>query len=114
MVGLMGGAIHPDVIDDARLLVTELLSNSFRHPATAPREIVVDLCAGPDGLRAEVSDGGSGFSVPAWPSNTWIGSGRGLLKVESLADRWGVDIDHETTVWFEIDYPPDQELESGN
>jgi hypothetical protein len=30
-------------------------------------------------------------------------SGRGLLILDGLADRWGVDVDGDTkTVWFEL------------
>jgi anti-sigma regulatory factor (Ser/Thr protein kinase) len=52
----------------------------------------------------EVTDRGKGFDpelVPP-PRRSGIG-GWGLYLVDRLADRWGVDGDRATRVWFEID-----------
>ena len=56
-------------------------------------------------LRVEVHDPGGGF-VPSAPSpDPARPSGWGLYLVAELADRWGVDSDERTRVWFELDRP---------
>ena len=63
--------------------------------------LVVELAD--DALRVEVHDPGGGF-VPTAPSpDPARPSGWGLYLVAELADRWGVDSDHRTLVWFELD-----------
>ena len=100
------------VIDDAVLILSELLSNSCRHarpldgcddgPAGTHCGIRAAWMIGDDGLLAvEVTDGGGPTRPrPASPSLTAHG-GRGLGIVGSLALRWGVrdDAPGEVTVW---------------
>ena len=84
--------------DDARLLVSELVTNSVQHGGG--ERIVVDIDGKlPDVLRCEVIDDGHGF-VPRPRADQAIG-GWGLDLVEQIADRWGV---HEgsTHVWFQL------------
>ena len=64
-------------------------------------ELVVELAD--HKLRVEVHDPGGGF-VPSSPSpDPARPSGWGLYLVAELADRWGVDSEEETLVWFELD-----------
>lgn len=114
------GAPSP-VIEDAVLILSELLSNSYRHarpieslafgagPGTAASEdgggkpgIRAAWYLGDDGLLTlEVTDGGGPTRpVPASPSLTARG-GRGLGIVGSLSLDWGVrdDAPGEVTVW---------------
>lgn len=105
------------VVDDAVLILSELLSNSYRHarplcdgPDERPDE--ADDAADPCGIRAawrigddgllsvEVTDGGGPTRpLPASPSLTARG-GRGLGIVSNLSLRWGVrDGPGEVTVW---------------
>jgi anti-sigma regulatory factor (Ser/Thr protein kinase) len=102
----------PDpVIDDAVLIISELLSNSCRHarpiecrgPVKDGEDggIRAGWRIGPDGvLVVEVTDGGGPTRpLPASPSLTAHG-GRGLGIVGSLSSRWGVrDSPGEVTVW---------------
>ncbi|MCW2873974.1 MAG: putative regulatory protein [Streptomyces oryziradicis] len=117
--------IADPVIDDAVLIVSELLSNSCRHARPLPKDRdgsgrydVEDSAEGGDeeadgGIRAvwridpngllaiEVTDGGGPTRPsPASPSLTARG-GRGLGIVRSLALHWGVRDDQsgEVTVW---------------
>jgi anti-sigma regulatory factor (Ser/Thr protein kinase) len=89
---------------DVRLLVSELVTNAVRHANLADGDVIVlviDLAA--EGLRVEVHDPGGGF-VPSAPSpDPARPSGWGLYLVAELADRWGVDSDESTLVWFELD-----------
>jgi anti-sigma regulatory factor (Ser/Thr protein kinase) len=94
------GELDPPVFDEARLLVTELVSNSVRHGAGDCVRVIVDL-RGPRRLRCEVIDQGSGFLPLARPVGSQEDGGWGLLLVESLSESWGVR-EGSTHVWFEL------------
>jgi anti-sigma regulatory factor (Ser/Thr protein kinase) len=89
---------------DVRLLVSELVTNAVRHANLGGSDVidlVIDLAD--HTLRVEVHDPGGGF-VPTAPSpDPARPSGWGLYLVAELADRWGVDSDQTTLVWFELD-----------
>lgn len=102
--GVSGLREHPRELFNARLLVTELVSNSIRHAGLAAADVIsIDVAVQSGRLRVEVTDQGPGFEAPNLaepPSGT---SGRGLFLVDALADVWGVSREHSaTTVWFEI------------
>jgi anti-sigma regulatory factor (Ser/Thr protein kinase) len=105
---LDAGAAH-----DARLLVSELITNSVRHAgATAADAIGIDAELSPDGLRVQVADHGPGFSAtPALPPPEQT-FGRGLFVVDHLADRWGME-DEGRRIWFELDHRPEQAPDDG-
>jgi serine/threonine-protein kinase RsbW len=89
---------------DVQLLVSELVTNAVRHANLDHGDViglVVELAD--HKLRVEVHDPGGGF-VPTAPSpDPARPSGWGLYLVAELADRWGVDSDERTLVWFELD-----------
>jgi anti-sigma regulatory factor (Ser/Thr protein kinase) len=93
-------------VRDVRLLVSELVTNAVRHADLRAGDmirLVVDLAD--HALRVEVHDPGGGF-VPSAPSPDPLRpSGWGLFLVAELADRWGVDSEDATLVWFELDRP---------
>jgi len=103
MDGLTGLASQT-TLEDARLLVSELVTNSIRHGDLSTGDDI-SLQADVDGgtLHVEVEDPGVGFEM-----RPWIGervdrdSGWGLYLVGRLADRWGVSADGSTLVWFDI------------
>jgi anti-sigma regulatory factor (Ser/Thr protein kinase) len=99
------GAVKDDLLDDLRLLVSEVVTNSVRHAHLGPGESVgLHVVAEPELVRAEIVDAGDGFEPPAHGPAAGAGSGWGLFLVERVADRWGVDrLDGHTRVWFEID-----------
>jgi anti-sigma regulatory factor (Ser/Thr protein kinase) len=91
---------------DVRLLVSELVTNAVRHANLDDHEVirlVVDLADSV--LRVEVHDPGGGFVPTAPAPDPARPSGWGLYLVAELADRWGVDSDDSTLVWFELDRP---------
>ena len=99
-------AIPDGRMRDVRLLISELVTNAVRHAdldAGDAIDLVIDVAD--QMLRVEVHDPGGGF-VPSTPSpDPARPSGWGLYLVAELADRWGVDSDDRTRVWFELDRP---------
>ena len=96
--------VSDDRLDEIRLLVSELVTNSVRHAGMRPEEwIGLHVKVVPDSVRVEVADGGSGFETGQPLPSMYQDSGWGLYLVEQIADRWGVDHDPGTRVWFEID-----------
>ncbi|MEO1062400.1 MAG: ATP-binding protein [Actinomycetota bacterium] len=73
----------------AELVATELVSNAVRHGGP-PIELRVEADVSAGSLRIAVSDGGGGEPAIGAPSATTPG-GRGLLLVDAMSDRWGVE-----------------------
>jgi serine/threonine-protein kinase RsbW len=78
-----------DVVEDARVVVSELVANSVRHARPLPDgQIVVSWSLEPRGLRLEVTDGGAGTrprNINASPSAL---AGRGMAIVGVLTNDW--------------------------
>lgn len=92
------------LLDDIRLLVSELVTNSVRHADGAPGGVVgLAVKVDPARLRVEVSDPGSGFEPKPRYDGQSAESGWGLYLVDTISDRWGVAHSGGTNVWFEID-----------
>jgi anti-sigma regulatory factor (Ser/Thr protein kinase) len=94
------------VMDDALLLTSELVTNAVRHAGHAVEDPVeLTVTVDPDILRVSVRDRGPGFDpreLRARPDD----GGWGLDLVERLSSRWGVDRHPDASeVWFEIDLP---------
>ena len=87
-------------LDDAKLLVSELVTNAVAR-ALSPVELRVTEYG--SAVRVEVHDRSERLPVPT-PAPLDAESGRGLTIVERLADRWGTDRVPETgkSVWFEL------------
>jgi anti-sigma regulatory factor (Ser/Thr protein kinase) len=98
------GRLDGGILEDIRLLVSELVTNSVRHSGADPAARVdLQVTARPRAVRVEVTDSGAGFQPRARTRDQDKGSGWGLHLVERIADRWGVDRQRRTRVWFEID-----------
>jgi signal transduction histidine kinase len=87
-------------LESARLLVTELVSNSVRHGQGETVRVIFDRTA-PDRLRCEVVDDGNGFLPIAQNAGPEDDGGWGLQLVEQLSCDWGVR-EGSTHVWFEL------------
>ncbi|GAA3042194.1 hypothetical protein GCM10020000_21420 [Streptomyces olivoverticillatus] len=98
----------PDVIDDAVVLTSELVTNAVVHAGTAADVSCVRTDAG---VRIEVSDRYPERELPLQASGRQLGGldregGRGLLLCGALAARWGVEYSAaRKTVWFRLDLP---------
>jgi anti-sigma regulatory factor (Ser/Thr protein kinase) len=58
-----------------------------------------------DDVRVEVIDHGEGFVPSPRAGDVQDPGGFGLFLVGRLADRWGVEADDTTCVWFELGRP---------
>jgi len=94
----------PHDLDDAALLVSELVSNVVDHAATEA-VLTLELNQAGDWLRISVADGAAVRPVVRELSQDRP-RGRGLQLVEAIADRWGAE-DHQggKRVWFELTPP---------
>ena len=99
---VLADRVDSDVLAELRLVVSELVTNAVRHgPADADDvELVVSL--GGDVARIEVADGGSGFEPPAGGPAPESPGGWGLVVVDRLASRWGIEGGRSTRVWAEV------------
>ncbi|SOD71061.1 anti-sigma regulatory factor (Ser/Thr protein kinase) [Jatrophihabitans sp. GAS493] len=97
-------SLAPEIIDDAELVLGELLVNSIRHarPLDSGRiEVAWDLRD--DAVVLRVTDGGGAETPHVRETGTFESGGRGLRIVQALADRWGViRSDATSTVWAEL------------
>ncbi|GAA2411234.1 hypothetical protein GCM10010433_07840 [Streptomyces pulveraceus] len=92
--------------EESELVLSGLVSNALRVPVPGDRLVGVRIeCRGRgELLRLEVSDAGEGRPEVRRPGELDKG-GRGLLLVETLAHRWGVDERRAgigKTVWAEL------------
>ena len=100
----IGDAVPVSTLRDVKLLVSELVTNAVRHAGLARGDVIVLVLELADhALRVEVHDPGGGFVPRAPAPDPARPSGWGLYLVAELADRWGVDSDETTLVWFELD-----------
>ena len=98
--------VADQVLDDAQLLVSELVTNSVRHaqlPSDARVRVSVEICDGV--MRLEVEDPGD-VALGAVAPDREHGGGFGLFLVDALARRWGSQHEGTTCVWAELAIAP--------
>jgi anti-sigma regulatory factor (Ser/Thr protein kinase) len=91
-----GSSLESEQLKNANVIVSELVSNAFRH---GDGRIELTVESGPDGVWASVHDHGTG--TIATPDPRPARGGCGLYFVERLADAWGVAED-DSRVWFRV------------
>ena len=92
-----------DMLDDALLLISELVTNSVLHGG--PPIVLAIECDG-EGLHVRVRDGAPGAPVVRQGDEEAEG-GRGMSLVDLLSDTWGVEPVADAhgvgkQVWFEL------------
>ncbi|MFF3851306.1 ATP-binding protein [Streptomyces sp. NPDC002328] len=92
------------LLDPARQIVAELAANAVVHGRVPGRDFRLGMYVLANTLRMEVTDT-HGDRLPSLqhPASD-AESGRGLLLVETLSDRWGVTSEPRPrkTVWAEL------------
>jgi anti-sigma regulatory factor (Ser/Thr protein kinase) len=97
--------VAPSVLETARLLASELVSNSVRYSGVPEGEdVVVRVHLWHDGLRLEVEDPGRDGVIAPQPPDLLRGAGMGLHLVQALSERWGVvrAAEGPTCVWAQL------------
>jgi signal transduction histidine kinase len=88
------------------LLASELVNNSVVHGCADEDHVIeIELGATSNGVRAQVSDNGPGFAPKGRQRAMDEPGGWGLVLVETLSERWGVERGECTSVWFELRAP---------
>ena len=97
--------LSPEKLEDVRLVVSELVTNSIRHAELSSNDRIALTVAVSDGaVRGRVCDPGPGFEASSEPCpRPDLRGGWGLPIVETISDRWGVERNNHACVWFEID-----------
>jgi anti-sigma regulatory factor (Ser/Thr protein kinase) len=94
--------LDPPLLESARLLITELVTNSVRHAKASTIGVAVAVTA--TEMCVEVSNPGGGFEArPSGPEDS--DTSWGLFLVDRLSDDWGVSQDHGSDyqrVWFQL------------
>ncbi|WP_411084586.1 ATP-binding protein [Streptomyces sp. cmx-18-6] len=119
VTSLLGVSRHPGLVDDARVCVSELVTNAHRHTRTplirvhvAVNRKRVTVAVTDDGGRA--GDAGAAALGTFGSMRAAVGpeeeNGRGLVLVESLAQAWGTRsggarYPGRTVVWFTLGRP---------
>ncbi|MER6268338.1 ATP-binding protein [Streptomyces sp900105755] len=91
-------------LDPARQIVAELAANAATHGRVSGRDFGLLLYVLGDTLRIEVTDTRGDRLPHTQPLGPDAESGRGLVLVAALADKWGVapGLAPRKTVWAEI------------
>ena len=98
----LAARVTSGALEDVRLLLTELITNSLRHADMSPDDEIGVKAELSDGtVRIEVSDPGRNGPVEVRKPGA-RGGGYGLFLVDRLTNEWGVDRQDGTTVWAEL------------
>jgi len=93
-------AHNTSVLDEATLLVSELVTNAVLHGAP-PITLEIE-CDGAAGMQVRVSDGSEAPPALRHPDDE-DEHGRGVVLVDLLSDAWGVDpTPNGKAVWFRL------------
>ncbi|MFI0982903.1 SpoIIE family protein phosphatase [Streptomyces sp. NPDC021093] len=99
---------HSELVDDAVVLTSELVTNAVVHAGTQADVLCLRT---EDGIRVEVGDRYPEREVPLQGTGLSLGGpdregGRGLLLCAALASKWGVEYTPtQKHVWFQLDLP---------
>jgi two-component sensor histidine kinase len=98
-------AIEPDVVEQAMLLTSELVTNAVIHAQTA---VALTISVADSSVHVLVEDGDCRLPAPADTSGPQ--GGFGLHIVERLANTWGAAASSDgKAVWFELGWRPRDE-----
>ncbi len=98
---MLAEAALTDLINEALLLTTELVTNGVVHART---DVELDIVAEPDELMVTVTDFADGLPTRMTPNGVELAEGgRGMLLVDHFATSWGT-VHHASGkgVWFRL------------
>jgi anti-sigma regulatory factor (Ser/Thr protein kinase) len=98
---LLAAALPAPLLDQSVLVVSELVTNAVLHGDGPSVDVRIEVAE--EFVRIEVHDWGPGFT-PSDALDPGESGGRGLLIVDRLADRWGVERNGTNVVWAEFDW----------
>ena len=116
VVQWMGDSVASSVLDHCKLLVSELVTNSVRHSGMpADEQVVVRVGVTGENVRIEVEDPGTEGSIAPRTADVDSGGGFGLLIVQMISEKWGVDraARRGTRVWALLTRSPDDMFDTG-
>jgi anti-sigma regulatory factor (Ser/Thr protein kinase) len=98
------GLVTRRTVEDAELLVSELVTNSLVHGGLDSSDaVVVRVSLAARAIRVEVENSGTAGTLAAHEPDPQAGQGFGLEIMERLTTHWGVQRDRTTRVWFEVE-----------
>jgi anti-sigma regulatory factor (Ser/Thr protein kinase) len=107
LVADVAKGLDRDLVDDIRLVASELVANAVLHSRHPPMGAMrLRLRMSEEVLRMELRYGGPGFEPRVIPPDIDSERGRGLYIVDRLADRWGVVAEDGLRAWAEWDIRP--------
>jgi transcriptional regulator with XRE-family HTH domain/anti-sigma regulatory factor (Ser/Thr protein kinase) len=102
-VSLVAGDIPSEALQTARLLTSELVTNSVKFGPPAPAIVGVFIEVARERIRIEISDEAEGRPRLRPPSDQ---GGYGLTLVDTLASQWGAQREGDRNLaWFELALP---------
>jgi len=113
-VSALGQELVPRLMDDARLVVTELVTNVVRHSGLRDGQIIeLRGFMRRDLLRLELHYRAPPFVPAVRRPDFHREAGRGLFIVDRLTSRWGVRPNDGAVAWAEWDLAPAENGRSG-
>jgi PAS domain S-box-containing protein len=98
---MLAGWISDAELRDLYTIISEVVNNAVVH-GDGEAQLVVQLAAAAEALRVEVTNDGAAFT-PAEPSTPDEPGGFGMVIIDRMASRWGIDFTPGVCVWFELD-----------
>lgn len=113
---LTSWGLPPYAVDDAVLVVSELVTNAVLH-AREQEFLALEITYRPGCVRVSLADG-SAVRPLARLATAGDEGGRGMPIVDALSDRWGIEDHHGgKRIWFELDLdrtPPTAAEQAGD
>jgi len=89
---LLRNDVGPEQVEDARVVVSELVANSVRHARPLPDGTILVAWRLQDGtVELSVTDGGADTHPRRVHAPASAASGRGMAIVDVLADDWRIE-----------------------
>jgi anti-sigma regulatory factor (Ser/Thr protein kinase) len=98
----LNGIVPHHVRDDARLLISELVTNALHAGLAADTPLSISGRLNHGVIWLQVGNPGRAGAVTQRDPAPRIDGGSGLQLVEMVAARWGVNRSADTRVWFEL------------